>query len=330
MSSSSKLHVVLGAGQIGPRIARWLVARGHAVRLVQRSHIERPPPGVEVLAADVSTAEGAERALGGAAVAYHVANPAYHTWGETLLPLARGILEGARRTGAALVVLDNLYGYGDTARMTETSAVAPRSKKGALRAQAASLFVESARRGDVRAVLGRAADFVGPGSVRAAVFGDRFWKALLAGRVVDVLGDVDLVHSYSAVDDVAAGLATLGTATGDDVWRGAADTHVWHLPVTPPATTRAWVEAFAAEVGVRPRMRGTPAWLLRLLGMTFVPEAGELPEMMYQWRAPFVLDDAAFRARFGLSGTPMDVVVRDSVTWARAAFAPGAPSPARA
>jgi hypothetical protein len=77
-------------------------------------------------------------------------------------------------------------------------------------------------------------------------------------------------------------------------------------------------------------MRGTPAWLLRLLGMTFVPEAGELPEMMYQWRAPFVLDDAAFRARFGLSGTPMDVVVRDSVTWARAAFAPGAPSPARA
>jgi hypothetical protein len=298
--------------------------------MVQRSPIASPPPGVEVASADVSTPEGAARALAGAAVAYHVANPRYHTWAETLLPMTHAIVEGARRTGAALVVLDNLYGYGDTARMTETTPVAPRSKKGALRAAAAAHVFEAARRGDLRAILGRAADFVGPGAVRAAVFGERFWPALLAGRAVDVFGDVDLPHSYSALDDVAAGLAALGTTAGDDVWRGAQDTHVWHLPVTAPASTRAWVEAFAAEAGVPARMRGTPAWLLRLLGMTFMPEAGELPEMMYQWRAPFVLDDGAFRARFGSSGTPMATVVRESVTWARAAFAPGAPNPAKA
>lgn len=328
--SSSSLHVILGAGQIGPRIASRLVARGYAVRLVQRSPIASPPPGVEVLSADIATPEGATRALAGAAVAYHVAVPRYHTWAETLLPMTQAIVEGARRNGASLVVLDNLYGYGDTTRMTETTPVAPRSKKGALRAAAAAHVVEAARRGALRAVLGRAADFVGPGAVRAAVFGDRFWKAMLAGRAVDVLGDVDLPHSYSALDDVAAGLAALGTTAGDDVWSGAAGTHVWHLPVTPTTTTRAWIEAFAAEVGVPPKHRGTPAWLLRLLGMTFVPEAGELPEMMYQWRAPFVLDDAAFRARFGQAGTPMETVVRETVTWARGAFAPGSAKAARA
>jgi len=54
----------------------------------------------------------------------------------------RGIRDGAARSGARLVVLDNLYVYGDTTRMSEDSPIAPRSRKGELRAEALSTWME--------------------------------------------------------------------------------------------------------------------------------------------------------------------------------------------
>ncbi len=71
------------------------------------------------------------------------------------------------------------------------------------------------------------------------------------------------------------------------------------------------------------RLRVTPPWLLRTFGL-FVPEAGEVVEMLYQWRAPFVLDDSAIRAALGLVPTAQAEVVRATVAWARQHFARGA------
>jgi hypothetical protein len=42
--------------------------------------------------------------------------------------------------------------------------------------------------------------------------------------------------------------------------------------------------------------------------------------MLYQWTAPFVIEDAAYRARFSRAPTPVDRIVRDTVAWARGAF----------
>ena len=67
--------------------------------------------------------------------------------------------------------------------------------------------------------------------------------------------------------------------------------------------------------------------LLKVAGL-FLPEAKELPEMMYQWRAPFVLDDTAFRARFGAAPTALEPAVAATIAWARATYA--APSRAAA
>ena len=45
------------------------------------------------------------------------------------------------------------------------------------------------------------------------------------------LGDIDLLHSYTFIEDVAKGLATLGEhPEGDD--------RVWHLPTAEATTTR--------------------------------------------------------------------------------------------
>lgn len=317
--NNTPLHAIAGAGQIGPLVAQRLRARGLRVRLIQRRPLAGVPSGVEVVSADLSSEHSAAEALRGAAVVYHCANPRYHRWGTELLPLTRGLVGGATRAGAALVALDNLYMYGGASPMREDTPVAPVSTKGALRAEAAELMLAAGRRGDLRVALGRASDFVGPGATLAAIFGARFWPALLAGKAVDVMGDPDQPHSYSYTPDVADGLVALGTAAGEAHWG-----RVWHLPALPAAPTRAWVEALAEGAGVRRpvRLRTTPPWLLRALGL-FVPEAGEVVEMLYQWRAPFVLDDSAIRAALGLAPTPQAEVVRATVAWARAHFARG-------
>lgn len=42
--------------------------------------------------------------------------------------------------------------------------------------------------------------------------------------------------------------------------------------------------------------------------------------MIYQWRAPFVLADAQFRARFAAAPTPLARAVEATVAWARARY----------
>jgi nucleoside-diphosphate-sugar epimerase len=311
--TTSPLHVIAGAGQIGPVIARRLLARGMRVRLLRRGEISDAPAGAETVRADVSDPAAAAEAMRGASVVYHCANPRYHRWPKELVPLARGIVAGAVASGARLVALDNLYMYpGGT--MSEDTPVAPRSKKGFLRAQAADVMLQADKRGEVPVAIVRAADFIGPGATNS-IFGDRFWKALLAGKPVEYLGDLDQPHTYSYAPDVVDALVTIGTTDRTDVFG-----KVWHAPALPAESTRVWIERLARAAGVEPRTRRLAPLLLHLFSL-FIPEAGELPEMIYQWRAPFILDDRRFRATFGATPTPAARVVADSLAWAQQHYA---------
>jgi hypothetical protein len=70
------------------------------------------PEGVEQVAADVATPDGARLACAGAAVVYHCAQPPYTKWVELFPPLTRAVLDGTADAGAKLVFADNLYVYG--------------------------------------------------------------------------------------------------------------------------------------------------------------------------------------------------------------------------
>jgi nucleoside-diphosphate-sugar epimerase len=320
-SSSTALHVIAGAGQIGPMIAERLIARGYRVRMIRRGAFGDVPAGVETVSASVADPAAATEAMRGASVVYHCANPRYHRWPEELVPLARGITEGAARNGARLVALDNLYMYRvpSDGRLAEDTAIGPVSRKGALRAEAAQVMLDAHVRGDVPVAIGRASDFFGP-SCGNSILGDRFWTKLYGGRPVELLGDPDQPHTYSYGPDVADALITLGLA--DPTLSSGADVYgrVWHLPAHPAESTLTWVTRFAHAIGVEPRFTRLSPLLLRIAGL-FIPEAGELPEMIYQWRAPFILDDAQFRSRFDASPTPLERAVAETVAWARKRYA---------
>lgn len=288
------MHIILGAGQVGPLVAKQLVARGEQVR-IGRSTARNPGE----ISLDVRDADAVARLADGAEVVYHCVNPVYTEWNELLLPITRGIVEGTRRAGARLVALDNLYMYGDTSHMREDSPLTPCSRKGELRVRAAEVMLEAG------AAIGRAADFFGP-SPLAAIFGARFYERVLAGKRAEVFGDPDMPHSYSYTPDVAAGLVQLGLHADA---RG-----VWMLPVQPAEPTRQVIGRFARAMNRDIGVMSVPNWMLRAVGV-FSPLIREVAEMTYQWRQPYAVDDSKFRARFGVAPTPWDDAVAASVAW---------------
>lgn len=115
--TSHDRHVVLGAsGGMGAALVHELVARHRPVRAVSLSGRAPAERGIEVLAADVTTADGVRQACMGAAVVYHCAQPPYHRWAQEFPRLTAAVLDGVMKAGAKLVFADNLYQYGPVDR----------------------------------------------------------------------------------------------------------------------------------------------------------------------------------------------------------------------
>src|SRR3712207_5352511 len=124
------LHVVVGKGPVGTATAELLVARGHRVRVLSRSG-GTSTDTVEHRRVDAADAGALTEAATGAAALYNAVNPAYHRWATDWPPVASALLTAAERTGAVLVTMSNLYGYGrPTGPMTPESPLADVDAKG--------------------------------------------------------------------------------------------------------------------------------------------------------------------------------------------------------
>lgn len=300
LNSNNSIHTVVGAGQVGVKLARLLAAQGKIVRLVRRSAAGEQLSGVTWCQGDILDQHFADEVCRDADVVYHCANPAdYHHWQELLPPLFDAIMWAAARAGARLVVLDNVYMYGPSAgAMTEATPMTATTIKGRLRAELATKLFEAHARGDVQATSGRASDYFGPATPTTSIFNERFWRRLVAGKSVDVFGDPDKLHSYSYTPDVAHGLAILGD---DPNALGRA----WHLPVAHQGSTRDLIALCAGGAGVAvPKINSLPRWVLRTVGLVNGP-ARALVEMLYQFEQDFVVDDSDFVSTFSLAATPI-------------------------
>jgi nucleoside-diphosphate-sugar epimerase len=305
-------HVIVGAGAVGRHTARHLIAAGHEVRMVTRSGAGPEMAGLERVAADASDPEALTRLTEGAAALYNCANPGdYSTWAEVWPPLAASLLATAEATGAVLVTMSNLYGYGPVdGPMTESTPLAATGKKGRIRAQMWTDALAAHEAGRARVTEARASDFWGPEGGNDHL-GQRFMPKLLAGKRLNHIASPDVPHSWTYLPDVGRTLATLGT--DERAWGKA-----WHVPTLPPQTYRRMAELIAAEAGApTPKISTIPHWLQRGLGVA-VPLLRELEEVRHQFTEPFVLDSSATTEVFGLAPTPLDEALTDTVTWWRA------------
>jgi nucleoside-diphosphate-sugar epimerase len=299
------LHVIVGAGPIGSATAERLAADGHRVRVVTRRGAGPAHPGIECVACDATDASRLSELASGAAALYNCANPPYHQWPQLWPPLATALLTAAERTGAVLVTMSNLYGYGPVDRpMTEDMPLAARTVKGRIRAQMWVDAFEAHQAGRVRATEARASDFLGRGAL--SLFSEMVFPAVRAGRRVFAPVSFDVPHSSTYTVDVGRTLAVLGTDSR--AWG-----KVWHVPTNPATTVRELARHYATLAGApEPRLRTMPVAMLRLGGL-FNPVAREFVEMHYQFDRAFVLDSSAAQRTFGLAPTPMDEVLRSMV-----------------
>ncbi len=292
-------HVVVGAGPVGSATARLLAERGEQVVVVTRTTASAAPlDGVRRLQLDASDAQALGAAAEGAEVLYNCANPPYHRWPEVWPPLAAALLAAAERSGAVLATVSNLYGYGAVdGPMSPDTPLRPVSAKGEVRAAMWRDALAAHRAGRVRATEVRGSDYLAANAVNA--LDDRAFSRALAGRTVQVLGDPDAPHSWTAPQDVARLLAAAGA--DERAWGRA-----WHVPSNAPRSQRQVVAELCAAAG-RPaaKVTGIPRPLLALLGLAN-PTIRSARETAYQFERPFVLDDTATRETFGLAPTPWE------------------------
>ncbi len=104
-------HLVIGYRPAGAETARQLAAQGTEVRVVTRS--TRPvEPGIDHVALDVTDTTGLIGVAEGAVAIHNCAAPPLHRWSAEWPPLAASVTAAAEASGAVLVMLGNLYGYG--------------------------------------------------------------------------------------------------------------------------------------------------------------------------------------------------------------------------
>jgi nucleoside-diphosphate-sugar epimerase len=314
---AGRLHVVLGAGGgTGGAIVRELVGQGRRVRAVTRggnaaaSYGTLPPASFEDVAADVTEREQLRRALDGADVVYHCAQPANTRWPQEFPPMTRTITELTAAAGAKLVFTDNLYMYGPVdGPMTEESPPVAQTKKGKVRAAMAAELLAAHRAGRLRVVIGRSSDYFCPGGPSYAI-GERFFKAVLAGKKTQWFADLDQPHTVAYLPDMARAFVTLGD-------RPEADGQVWHTPSAPALTGRQYIELASRVAGTHARPVVWGVGTVRLLG-SFVPALREFPELIYQYERPFVSDAGKFEAAFGpFAVTSHDGALRTTLEWFR-------------
>ena len=229
-------------------------------------------------------------------------DPAYHRWPTDWPPVAAALLAAAERTGAVLVTMSNLYGYGrPSGPMTPDTPLAATDVKGRVRiamwtdalAATRPAGCGSPRRGRRTSSARRC---------RGGSHLNRQLATLRKGRRAWVIGDPDALRTWAYLPDVGATLATLGT---DERALGRA----WHVPSNPPRSQRQALGDLAAAMHLPPvPVSGIPWPVVRAVGLA-VPMMREIAAMRHQFDQEFVIDASATTATFGLTATPWDEVV---------------------
>jgi len=295
---------ILGAGgAIGDGLAKMLLAKNRAVRVVARK--PKAIDGAQSLTADLSDAEQTRAAVEGAETACLVAGLPYDlaVWREQWPRIMRNAIEACKHSGTKLLFFDNVYMYGRVdGPMTEATPYCPSSKKGEIRAAIATLLMDEAHAGNLRAMIARAADFYGP-QTKNGVPNVLVLEPYAKCRTASWLVNARVPHSLTFTPDAARGVAML-------IERDSAWNQVWHLPSTPdPPTGQAFIEMAAAAFGVATKYRVLGKPMLRLVGL-FNPTVRESLEMLYQSERPYIFDSSKFAAEFDFSGTPYADCIR--------------------
>jgi nucleoside-diphosphate-sugar epimerase len=300
--------LVVGAGAIGSGVARELVARGDRVTVASRS--SSTVDGATALRLDASDATAFAAAASDHDTIFLTVNPTYHKWPELWPPLYRAAIAAASRSGARLVVMSNLYAYGEGSPMpmTERTPLHATEPKGGARQLGWELMKAAHDAGEIRAVEVRASDYFGAGVGNTSQMGSMFFEPIVAGKTARVVGSATQPHTFSYLPDIVRTLVV--AADSEHVGRP------WHVPSPEPLTRMQLAERINALTGQHGRVSQFPRWEMTALG-AFVPFLRAVNASAYQFDKPFVMDATETERMLGLAPTPWEVALPATVQWYR-------------
>lgn len=305
----NNLHVIFGMGPLGRYTAESLLKKGCRVRMISRKGtMTDPPGGAELVAADIMNKDEIVPLTDGAESIYQCAQPAYHHWAQEFPALQNSVIEAAANAGAKLIAAENLYMYGDTngVPMTETTSFNPCSRKGEVRGKMTETLFSAHSSGKIRAASVRGSDFFGPWE---QINGKMIFAAAVKRKPVNMLGSLIQPHTFTYVKDFGYALATAGT---DERALGKA----WHVPSGAAYTGQQLLDILSAQLGYKVKGMAAGKLILSLIGL-FDKGAKEVIEMLYEFTSPFVMDSSLMEKTFGLTYTPMEQRITETLEWAK-------------
>lgn len=303
------MQTILGSGgSIGNELAKVLKNYSKKIRLVSRN-----PKAVnqddDLFPCDLIDGAKLSEAVKGSEVVYLLAGLKYEakTWQQMWPVIMKNTIEACKTHNAKLVFFDNIYMYDPKCIpfMTEDCPINPNSKKGEVRARIAGMIHDEMKKGNLSAVIARSADFYGPGKINSVLI-ISVYENFLKGKKANWFSSLDFVHSFTYTPDAAKAVAILGNDP-------KADNGVWHLPTAKePPTGRQWIEAFANEMNVKPRIQLATALLIKIMGL-FNPLMREFVEMLYQYDRDYIFDSSKFEKTFNFKPTDYAVGIKEIV-----------------
>jgi nucleoside-diphosphate-sugar epimerase len=127
----------------------------------------------------------------------------------------------------------------------------------------------------------------------------------MAGKPAHCLGNPQLPHTLTYIDDFARALVRVGQAP-------QAHGQVWHAPSAAPCSMQGMVEIIARQCGTAPRLRTAPRWLLKAVGL-FNAEWREMDEVYDQYEQPWVMDSSKYQQHFGDAPTSHETAIRQTL-----------------
>jgi nucleoside-diphosphate-sugar epimerase len=240
---------------------------------------------------------------------YQAAQPGYSQWPQKFPLLQKSILDGLTGSGAKLVLVENVYMYGELngKPLCEDMPYHAHTRKGRVRAEISRAAFAAHYGGRVRVTAARGCNFFGPWGTDSTM-GERVFYPLLRGKPAQLIGRTDLPHTHTYVKDFGRALVILGE-------HEEADGQAWHVPNDQPKITQGeLVRMFAEEAGLEPKISSMGKTMMAIGGL-FIPEARETVEMMYEFDQPFIIDSSKFEKTFGIKATPLREAIKETVEW---------------
>jgi nucleoside-diphosphate-sugar epimerase len=247
-------------------------------------------------------------AVKGSEIAYLTVGVEYSAkiWQEKWPKIMSNVVKACIAHNTKLVFFDNVYSYGRVKGwMTEETPYNPCSKKGEVRLNVINMMMDEVKKGNLNALIARAADFYGPNTPLSFI-SVMVFENYAKGKKAQWLVNDNVKHSFTYTPDAGKATAILGNTP-------TAYNQVWHLPSDNNALSgREIMEMAAKEFGIKPDYMTLKKWMIRMAGI-FNPIVKESVELLYQSEYEYLFSSEKFEKKFGFVPTTYDEGIKETV-----------------